>query len=108
MIYHIVRESDWLKALDAGEYKPESLHTEGFVHCSTEEQLMTTAERYYAEETEPLVVLFIIDKFVKETLKFEPSTDGELFPHVYGKIPFHSVETTRSLTRKGPGKWELD
>lgn len=47
-LFHLVGEQEWKAATAAGSYAPASLDREGFIHFSTDRQLMTTAERFYA------------------------------------------------------------
>lgn len=39
MIYHVVTNGDWQKALQQGFYEAGSLATEGFIHTSKEHQV---------------------------------------------------------------------
>ena len=39
MIYHITSRSAWNQARARGMYRTESLDTEGFIHCSTPQQV---------------------------------------------------------------------
>ena len=107
MIYHLIPPADWEKVLEKGQikYKPQSLKTEGFIHCSTEEQLFESAELHFAEHEE-LVVLCIVDKWIKTKLKWEEGRNQELFPHIYGYLPLHAVDTTRHIVRNADGKFE--
>ncbi|WNJ18050.1 DUF952 domain-containing protein [Pontibacter sp. G13] len=106
LIYHLVKQADWLHALDSGTYAPPSLKEEGFIHCSTKEQLMDTIARHYADERE-LVVLELSEKVVKPILKWETNKHGE-FPHLYGKLRIDWVENTRILFKDGKGEWHWD
>ena len=60
MIYHITYQVDWSSALDAGVYTANSLASQGFIHCSTREQVLPVAERCYAGQTG--LVLLCIDE----------------------------------------------
>lgn len=82
-VFHIVRPIDWPPESD--EYVHESLASEGFIHCSYEEQLPGVIERYYADD-EQLVIVEIDPSQLTSTMKVEPSTGGELYPHIYGPI----------------------
>ena len=105
MIYHITTREKWEKALNSGVYTHEDLQKEGFIHCSTKEQLIASAEKHYAAFDE-LVILCIVEKRVKEILKWEPSRGGQLFPHVYGTIPLEAVESQNLLVKNEVGKFE--
>ena len=43
IILHICSHSAWNDAQIKGHYRAESLDTEGFIHCSTREQVVGTA-----------------------------------------------------------------
>lgn len=90
-IYHITPLDDWLAARLTGSYHPESIDQEGFVHCSTREQVLATAERYYAGQT-GLVLLEIDTTRLAHPLRFEDSYGhGDRFPHLYGLLNLDAV-----------------
>jgi uncharacterized protein (DUF952 family) len=93
IIYHIVLPEDWAAA--TGDlYYAASLETEGFIHCSYSGQLDAVIERYYAG-TERVVVLQIdTDKLMSRVVN-EPSTNSEIYPHIYGPINRGAVISAR-------------
>jgi uncharacterized protein (DUF952 family) len=85
LIYHIVLPDVWEKFKDENEYEAESLMDEGFIHCSYRNQLDEVLERYYKDEKR-VYVLHINTNRLTSALLAEPSTNREIYPHVYGKI----------------------
>lgn len=104
MIYHLATEKDWDAALGRGTYKVASLSTEGFIHCSTKEQVMESARLHFGGD-DRVIVLHIAEKPLKDFLKWEPSRAGDLFPHVYGPIPLEAIEDLHFLSRDQHGDW---
>jgi uncharacterized protein (DUF952 family) len=91
MIYHITYKKDWEKALETSSYETASLAKEGFIHCSEENQVAATLERYYAGE-QNLVKLVIDPAKLKSSLIHEWSpSNTETFPHIYGAINIDAV-----------------
>jgi len=99
MIYHITSRLAWNEARERGEYRAESLETEGFIHCSTEEQVVPVAHKYYAGQ-DGLVLLVIEPALLQPDLKWEPPAEGapppgvpegDLFPHIYGPINLDAI-----------------
>lgn len=84
-IYHIVTPEIWDKFKDETEYEAASLQTEGFIHCSYAQQLEAVLERYY-KDAEKVLILTIEPNLLTSELIAEPSTGGEIYPHIYGKI----------------------
>jgi uncharacterized protein (DUF952 family) len=85
-LFHIVAADVWASAVEVGEYRPESLDVEGFVHCSFIDQVAGTATRYYAGVSGLLVVEF--DPSALPEVRVEDSYgSGTAFPHVYGSVP---------------------
>lgn len=70
---------------DTGVYRAASLESEGFIHCSFAGQLDTVIKRYYSGADEIVVVEIETDLLMSRTLN-EPSTNSEIYPHVYGPI----------------------
>ena len=84
-IYHIVLPKEWKLVENDDFYEADSLHTEGFIHCSFAEQLEDVIDRYYGED-DTVVVLKIDPEKLKSKLVEEASTNDEIYPHIYGQI----------------------
>lgn len=89
-IFHITARSAWNIALATGDYRPESLANEGFIHCSNWEQLVGTAHRYFQGQVD-LVLLCIHPKRVNSELRYELGHESMLFPHIYGPLNLEAV-----------------
>lgn len=104
-IYHLTTRAQWESARAAGVYTAASLAEEGFIHCSTAEQLLRVANAFYRDAEEPLV-LHIESERLSAPLRWEapvPEDEfpGERFPHVYGPIDLDAVAGVTGLER-GP------
>src|SRR5436309_544549 len=84
LIYHIVLPEVWA-AFDIDFYEAASLSVEGFIHCSYDGQLEGVLQRYYSGVSR-VVVLEIDPERLTSRLVAEPSTGGEIYPHIYGRI----------------------
>ena len=85
MIYHIAASEDWNLHLTNEWYAPEAFSKEGFIHCSTKEQVPGVLQRYYAGVGD-LLLLHIDETKLSSELKYEEATNQELFPHIFGPI----------------------
>ncbi len=90
MIYHIASRQAWNDSAAEGVYRGDTLESQGFIHCSTREQVLRTAERYYPGRS-GLVLLAIDEARLCAPLRYEVSTDGGLFPHLYGVLNLDAV-----------------
>jgi uncharacterized protein (DUF952 family) len=90
MIYHIVLPEEWEKFEHETQYEAKSLSTEGFIHCSYKHQLEKVLERYFSEARK-VIILSINPYRLDSALVVEPSTDGDFYPHIYGKINLSAV-----------------
>ena len=89
MIYHITSRSAWTEARDRGDYRADSLETEGFIHCSTHEQVVPVAHKYYVGQSD-LVVLVIEPALLEPDLKWEPPSEGTPPPASPREISSHT------------------
>ena len=90
-IFHIAEPNDW--AARTNIYLAPSLETEGFIHCSTAEQVGGVAATFFAGR-EDLMLLTIDSHTVEELLLFEDLYEmGEKFPHIYGPLPVTAIVT---------------
>jgi len=90
-IYHITSASAWKAAQQNGNYQSDSFPTEGFIHCSTAEQVIPVANRIYIGQ-KGLVLLAIDTAKVIPSIRWENLEGGtELYPHIYGPINASAV-----------------
>ncbi len=89
IIYHITTPEAWRDVQGNDEYSAASLETEGFIHCSTADQVQRSLNRFYSEVPEA-IVLAIDPILLTAELKYEPAHD-ELFPHIYGTLNLDAV-----------------
>ena len=107
IIYHLIGGADWRKAGVAGEVVPESLATEGFIHCSENEaQALAVANRLYAG-VEGMLVLEVDTQGPSSPVKREPSRSGEIYPHIYGPLNVEAVVAVRPLETAGDTGFRL-
>lgn len=115
MILHLLPESTWHAVRARETYVPESLETEGFVHCTGDDPtLLAVANRFYAEVAEPMVVLTLDESLLAAEVRWEspahpdgraPSGDEPLFPHVYGPLEIAAVAEVRTMQRDPAGRY---
>ncbi|CAN5643361.1 DUF952 domain-containing protein [soil metagenome] len=90
LIYHVVLPEVWEHFRTRPSYRAESLQSEGFIHCSYESQLEGVLKRYYSEVDRVFILSIDTAKLLPKLVE-EPSTNGEMFPHIYGRINRNSV-----------------
>jgi uncharacterized protein (DUF952 family) len=91
-IYHITTPEKWAEAQVTGYYEAGSLRTEGFIHCSREEQVPGVLNRYYQGKTGLLkLVIDTVQLVPRLEYELSPST-GELFPHIYGSLNISAIK----------------
>lgn len=97
IIYHITTEAEWHAAQAEGYYAAASLASEGFIHCSTEEQVTGVLGRYFKGKTDLVALKIEVAKLVHPP-KFElaPSVN-EMFPHIYGPVNIDAVKAVERL-----------
>lgn len=86
-IFHICRRAEWDAAVRSGFYDGSSQDAaDGFIHFSTAAQVVASAAKHRAGQS-GLVLIEASVAALGAGLKWEPSRKGELFPHLYGRMP---------------------
>ena len=108
-IVHLTARREWDAAQAAGAYRTStvglSLDEVGFIHASTPEQVAATAQRFFRDYPDELVVLVLDDDDIRSAgtdVRYEDAGNGELFPHIYGPIALSWVRDVR------PARFEPD
>jgi uncharacterized protein (DUF952 family) len=102
-IFHIATAADWDAAEASGAYTTSTrgvtLEEEGYIHASRADQVEGVRTAFYADVTEPLVLLEIDTDLLDVPVVEEFPAPGatETFPHVYGAIRPAAVVAVRAL-----------
>jgi len=103
VIYHLTDMITWSEALEKGLYRVASLETEGFIHCSTAEQVMDIANGIYRNRPE-LIMLQIETDLLESRVVYENLEGGSrMFPHIYGPLPVAAVLDVIELSKGNDG-----
>ncbi len=107
MILHIASAGDWAAAQALGEYRLDTLETEGFIHCSTPQQVLGPANEFYRGRSD-LVLLVIDPTQLQAKLIYEDSyQSGTAFPHIYGPLNLDAVINALPFPARPDGTFEL-
>jgi uncharacterized protein len=110
VVLHLLTSTMWNDAPET-PIVPESLATEGFVHCTADDAtLLRVANQFYKNVPGTMVAISIDLDRVSAEVKWEhpPGSDpltSIAFPHVYGPIPRTSVVSSRVTHRADDGTY---
>jgi uncharacterized protein (DUF952 family) len=90
LIYHVVLSDVWANFKDKDFYRAESLESEGFIHCSFDFQLDAVLQRYYSNAGKVLILTIDTVELTSKMIE-EPSTNNEIYPHIYGEINLGAI-----------------
>lgn len=106
MILHICSSDAWKAALSSGSYLGDTLLTEGFIHCSTKDQVIEVAD-YIFRGRAGLLLLLIDEAKIKEKIKYEDAGNGKLYPHIYGPLNLDAVIDAVEFSAQADGTFVL-
>lgn len=76
---------------------------DGFVHLSSAAQVRETARLHFAGQDGLVLVAIDASRLAPGSLRWEPSRNGALFPHVYGDVPLAAIAWSAPLPRGEDG-----
>lgn len=101
--FKIVDADEWATAMAVGSYAGSAVDlADGYIHLSTADQLAETVRKHYAGR-DSLLLLTVDLTLLAETLIWEPSRGGALFPHIYGALPVEAVTATKAFSVRADG-----
>lgn len=106
-VYKICAQSSWDAACQLGHYggSDDDLR-DGYIHLSTATQVRGTLEKHFAgQDTLVLITLNVAD--LGETLRWEASRGGALFPHLFAPLPVVAAIKTVALPLDASGRHVL-
>ena len=98
-----------LTALQMAEFEREGMFAgapidiaDGYIHLSTADQLTETVTKHFAGQDD--LHLVAVDLVVLgESVKWEASRGGQLFPHIYAALPLSAALAYGALARAADG-----
>ena len=102
-IYKICPASAWREAERQGVFRGSADDVrDGFIHFSTASQVAETARKHFFGQTGLFLVAVDVDA-LGEALRWEPSRNDELFPHLYGELDLGAVTAILDLRARSDG-----
>ena len=96
-IYKIFRRAEWDAFRTAGTTPGAPIDViDGYIHFSTAATVAETAAKYFATESDLVLVAFNSDS-LGAALKWEAARGGVLFPHLYRSLDLSEVIWDKSL-----------
>ena len=91
VLYKIMSWQEWETAQAQGIYKGSEVdRRDGFIHLSAANQVRATAQKHFFGKTD-LLLLSVREEDLGQSLKWDVSRGGNLFPHIYGPLPISVV-----------------
>ena len=102
-----VLTAEQMRTLEADDFRgaPVDL-ADGYIHLSTAAQLTETVDRHFAGQDDLWVAAIDLDA-LGDAVKWEESRGGQLFPHIYGRMPLAVVIAYGPLERGDGGAVKL-
>ena len=108
LIYHITTPVQWQQFATLPFYEAPSLQTEGFIHASKARQVQETADRYYKNEPEILLLTIDTSLLAIPLLYEEAPNRKEEFPHLYGKLNKDAIVEHTTIARQEDGSYIIN
>jgi uncharacterized protein (DUF952 family) len=90
-IYHFINKSNLARDLNEKSLHVPSLESQGFIHCSTLEQVVSVAN-LIAPYDEEMHLIEIEEDRVTPEVRYENLEGGEMFfPHIYGPLNQNAI-----------------
>jgi uncharacterized protein (DUF952 family) len=104
--YKVLTADEWV-ALNADAFHGALIdQADGFIHLSTAAQLTETLDRHFSGQ-QGLVIAAIDLTALGDSVRWEHSRNGELFPHVYAPLNLNVVIASCPLERYANGAVRL-
>lgn len=102
--FKIVSRAEWEAARASGAFTGSAVDLkDGYIHLSTADQVAETARRHFAGQDDLLLLTVPLDGF-GQTVRWEPSRGGALFPHLYSALPVSAVTLERAFSVSKDGE----
>jgi uncharacterized protein (DUF952 family) len=103
LAYKVLTAPQWADFQRDGQFDgaPVDL-ADGYIHLSAADQLAGTLDKHFAGQS-GLVLAAVELAALGDTVRWEVSRGGALFPHVYGPLPLAAVRAAGPVQRAADG-----
>jgi uncharacterized protein (DUF952 family) len=106
-IYKICPASAWREAERQGVYRGSADDLrDGFIHFSAASQVAATASKHFFGQT-GLFLIEVDADALGDRLRWEPSRNDELFPHLYGELDLGAVTGVLGMHARSDGYHDI-
>ena len=99
--------SAWREAERQGVYRGSADDLrDGYIHFSTASQVAETARKHYFGQTGLFLIAVDADA-LGDALRWEPSRNDELFPHLYGELDLGAVTAILDMRARSDGSHDI-
>ena len=106
-IYKICPASAWREAERQAVFRGSAGDIrDGFIHFSTAAQVAETASKHFFGQT-GLFLIEVDADALGEALRWEPSRNDELFPHLYGELDLGAVTQVLDMRARSDGTHDI-
>lgn len=106
-IFHIVEKSLWDQSKKNNTYRPDTLETDGFIHCCKADQIEMVLKLF--KDTNHHYLIRIDSNLLNVPIKIEYPREATMsaleFPHIYGELEIRVVEKEFLLKRGSDGHY---
>ena len=106
-IYKICPASAWREAERRGVFRGSADDIrDGFIHFSLASQVAETARKHFFGQT-GLFLIEVDAAALGDALRWEPSRNDELFPHLYGELDLGAVTSVLDMRARSDGSHDI-
>jgi len=107
IIYHMLPVAVWDAQNDELPYEGDTLATEGFIHCTNEQELLVkVANNFYRDTAGPFVILCLDEATIESEVRWE-AAGMHNFPHIYGPLNLDAVIKVIPFPQRSDGVFEM-
>jgi uncharacterized protein (DUF952 family) len=105
--YKIMSSAELTRIKRDGVFKGSPVDiADGYIHLSCASQLAETLDKHF-RDVDGLVLAAVDLERLGDTVRWEPSRGGQLFPHIHGVLPMDAVVSAAPLERTADGTVKL-
>ena len=107
IVYKVMSATDAAQMQRDGAYYGSPVDiADGYIHLSSGSQVAETLDKHFSG-IEGLMLAAVDLSRVTDEVRWEPSRGGELFPHIYGRLPADAVVAVAPVERTADGAVKL-